>query len=88
MMGVNLIVFIIIGAIAGFLAGKVMTGHGLGLIWDIVVGILGAFLGGWLASLFGIAATNLLVLGIVAFIGACILLFVFRLVFRRGMVRT
>ena len=42
----GLIVFILVGAIAGFLAGKVMTGHGLGVIWDIVVGILGAFLGG------------------------------------------
>jgi uncharacterized membrane protein YeaQ/YmgE (transglycosylase-associated protein family) len=84
----NLIVFVIVGAIAGFLAGKVMTGHGLGLIWDIVVGILGAFVGGWLAGLFGITATNILVLGIIAFIGACILLFLFRLIFRRGMVRT
>ncbi|GAC1507571.1 MAG: GlsB/YeaQ/YmgE family stress response membrane protein [Candidatus Dormibacteraceae bacterium] len=84
----NLIVFVIVGAIAGFLADKVMTGHGLGLIWDIVVGILGAFVGGWLAStLFGIGTANLLVLGIVAFIGACILLFLFRLIFRRGMAR-
>ncbi|HMJ38582.1 MAG TPA: GlsB/YeaQ/YmgE family stress response membrane protein [Verrucomicrobiae bacterium] len=84
----GLIVFIIVGAIAGFLAGKVMTGSGLGLIWDIVVGILGAFLGGWLAGLFGIAVTNLVVEIVVAFIGACILLFLFRLIFRRGMVRT
>jgi uncharacterized membrane protein YeaQ/YmgE (transglycosylase-associated protein family) len=84
----GLIVFIIVGGIAGFLAGKVMTGSGLGLIWDIVVGILGAFLGGWLAGLFGIAVTNLVVEIVVAFIGACILLFLFRLIFRRGMVRT
>jgi uncharacterized membrane protein YeaQ/YmgE (transglycosylase-associated protein family) len=85
----GLIVFIIVGAIAGFLAGKVMTGSGLGLIWDIVVGILGAFLGGWLAGLFGIAVTNIIVEILVAFVGACILLFLFRLVFRgRGMVRT
>jgi uncharacterized membrane protein YeaQ/YmgE (transglycosylase-associated protein family) len=84
----NLIVFVIVGAIAGFLAGKVMTGHGLGLVWDIVVGVLGAFVGGWLAGLFGIATDNLLVLGIVAFVGACILLFLFRMIFRRGMVRT
>jgi uncharacterized membrane protein YeaQ/YmgE (transglycosylase-associated protein family) len=83
----GLIVFIIVGGIAGFLAGKVMTGSGLGLIWDIVVGILGAFLGGWLAGLFGIAVTNLVVEIVVAFIGACILLFLFRLIFRRGMAR-
>jgi len=81
------VVFIIVGAIAGFLAGKVMTGHGLGLIWDIVVGILGAFLGGWLAGLVGISVANVLVLGIAAFVGACILLFLFRMIFRRGAVR-
>lgn len=80
----NLIIWIIVGAIAGFLAGKVITGHGLGLIWDIVVGILGAFLGGWLAGLAGIAVTNLLVEIIVAFVGAAILLFLFRLVTSRG----
>ena len=84
----GLIVFIIVGAIAGFLAGQVMTGRGLGLIWDIVVGILGAFLGGWLAGLAGIAVTNLIVEVLVAFVGACILLFIFRMVTRRGMVRT
>ena len=81
------VVFIIVGAIAGFLAGKVMTGHGLGLIWDIVVGILGAFLGGWLAGLVGISVSSTLVLAIVAFVGACILLFLFRMIFRRGAVR-
>jgi uncharacterized membrane protein YeaQ/YmgE (transglycosylase-associated protein family) len=86
MMGI--IVWIIVGGIAGFLAGKVMTGSGLGLIWDIVVGILGAFLGGWLAGLVGIAVTNILVEIVVAFVGACILLFLFRLLTRgRGMAR-
>jgi uncharacterized membrane protein YeaQ/YmgE (transglycosylase-associated protein family) len=84
----GLIVFIIVGAIAGFLAGQVMTGRGLGLIWDIVVGILGAFLGGWLAGLVGIAVNNIIVEVLVAFVGACILLFIFRMVTRRGMVRT
>ena len=84
----NLIVFIIVGAIAGFLAGKVVTGHGLGLIWDIVVGIIGAFLGGWLAGLAGIAVTSTVALIIVAFVGAAILLAVFRLVTSRGMIRT
>ena len=84
----NLIVFIIVGAIAGFLAGKVMTGHGLGLIWDVVVGIVGAFLGSWLAGLVGIAVTSTVALIIVAFVGAVILLAIFRLLTRRGMVRT
>jgi len=62
----------------------VMTGHGMGVIWDIVVGILGAFLGGWLASLVGIAVTNILVQIVVAFIGAVILLIIFRAVAGRS----
>jgi uncharacterized membrane protein YeaQ/YmgE (transglycosylase-associated protein family) len=53
----GLIVLILIGALAGFLAGKVMTGRGLGLIWDIVVGILGAFVGGWLLFRRGMVRT-------------------------------
>jgi len=83
----NILVFIIVGAIAGFLAGKVVTGHGLGLIWDIIVGIIGAFLGGWLAGLVGIGVSSLLALAVVAFIGAVILLALFRLVTSRGMMR-
>lgn len=83
----NFIIWIIVGAIAGFLAGKVITGRGLGLIWDIVVGILGAFVGGWLAGLAGIAVTNILVEIVVAFVGAAILLLLFRLVTRRGVAR-
>ena len=83
----NLIVLVLVGLIAGFLAGRVMTGKGLGLIWDILVGILGAFLGGWLAGLVGIAVGGLLAEIVVAFIGAVILLFVFRALVGRGMLR-
>src|SRR5579864_9296592 len=81
------IVWIIVGAIAGFLASKVLTGRGMGLVWDIVVGILGAFLGGWLAGLAGIAVTNIVVEIIVAFVGALILLFIFRALTHRGAIR-
>lgn len=83
----NLIVLLLVGLIAGFLAAKVMTGHGMGLIWDLVVGILGAFLGGWLAGLLGIAVGSLLAEIVVAFFGAIILLFVFRALVGRGMLR-
>jgi uncharacterized membrane protein YeaQ/YmgE (transglycosylase-associated protein family) len=78
------IVWIIVGGIAGFLASKVLTGRGMGLIWDIVVGILGGFLGGWLAGLAGFAATNIVLEIVVAFIGAAILLVVFRALTHRG----
>jgi len=82
-----IVVWLIVGLIAGFLAGKVVTGHGMGLIWDVVVGILGAFVGGWLASLMGFAVSNILVQIIVAFIGAVILLILFRAVAGRSRMR-
>ncbi len=44
----DLIIFLAIGALAGWLAGVIMKGGGFGLIGDIIVGILGSFLGGWL----------------------------------------
>lgn len=83
----GIIVWIIVGAIAGFGASKVLTGKGMGLIWDIVVGILGAFVGGWLAGLAHIATTNIVVQIVVAFVGAVILLIIFRAVSGRGRMR-
>jgi uncharacterized membrane protein YeaQ/YmgE (transglycosylase-associated protein family) len=84
----GIIVWIIVGAVAGFLASKVLTGKGMGLLWDIVVGILGAFLGGWLASLAGISVVNIFMEVVVAFVGAVILLVVFRALTHRGMIHT
>jgi uncharacterized membrane protein YeaQ/YmgE (transglycosylase-associated protein family) len=83
----GLIVFILIGALAGFMASKVLSGRGMGLLWDIVVGILGAFLGGWLAGLVGIGVTNIIVEILVAFVGALILLAIFRALTHRGVMR-
>jgi len=80
------IVWIIVGGIAGFLASKVLSGKGMGLLWDIVVGILGGFLGGWLAGLAGIAVSNLLMEIVVAFVGAAILLIIFRALTHRGLI--
>ncbi|HEX9100306.1 MAG TPA: GlsB/YeaQ/YmgE family stress response membrane protein [Candidatus Dormibacteraeota bacterium] len=80
------IVWIIVGAIAGFLASKVLTGKGMGLLWDIVVGILGAFLGGWIAGLMGISVGNIVMEVVVAFVGAVILLVVFRALTHRGVI--
>ncbi len=83
----NIVIWIIVGGIAGFLASKVLSGKGMGLIWDVVVGILGAFVGGWLAGLVGISVSNILVLVVVAFVGAVILLVIFRAVTSRGKMR-
>jgi uncharacterized membrane protein YeaQ/YmgE (transglycosylase-associated protein family) len=87
----GILVWIIVGAIAGFVASKVVTGRGMGLLWDIVVGILGAFLGGWLAGLAGIPVSTgtFTISGLLAaFVGAVILLVVFRTLTHRGMLHT
>ncbi len=70
----NVIWWLIVGLIAGFLASRVMRGGGYGLIGDIVVGIIGAIIGGWLAGFLGLGSFGLIGTIIVAFIGACILL--------------
>ena len=85
---VNLIVWLIVGAVAGYLASKVLTGKGMGIIWDIVVGILGALLGGFLLGLIGISASNIFMEIVIAFVGAVILLVVFRAATSRGKIRT
>jgi uncharacterized membrane protein YeaQ/YmgE (transglycosylase-associated protein family) len=85
----GIVIFIIVGAIAGFVASKVISGKGMGLLWDIVVGILGAFLGAWLASLIVMPVDmgTFTIGGVVsAFVGAVILLVVFRALTHRGMI--
>ena len=52
--------YIIIGIVAGFLAGKVMRGGGFGLIINLLLGILGGVLGGWVFALFGLSALSLI----------------------------
>jgi uncharacterized membrane protein YeaQ/YmgE (transglycosylase-associated protein family) len=75
-----LIIVLIIGGIAGWLAGVVMKGRGFGLFGDIVIGIVGAFLGSFLLSLFGIAFYGLIGVLLTAFIGAVVLLLLARLI--------
>jgi uncharacterized membrane protein YeaQ/YmgE (transglycosylase-associated protein family) len=70
----------IVGGIAGFLAGKVMSGGGFGVLVDIIVGIVGAVIGGWVFGLIGISAGGMIGSIVVAFIGACILLWLLRLI--------
>jgi len=78
--------WIVVGLIAGFLAGVVVKGSGFGLIGDIIVGVLGGLLGGWIATTFlhigdmsGINLGSILI----AFGGAVILLLILRLIRRR-----
>jgi uncharacterized membrane protein YeaQ/YmgE (transglycosylase-associated protein family) len=83
--------WIIVGLIAGFLAGQVMRGGGYGVIGDIIVGVLGGLLGGWIAYYFfqvgdtmnGIDMVSILV----AFMGAILLILVLRMIGGRRSVR-
>lgn len=70
--------FLIIGLIAGWLAGKVMRGGGYGVVGDMIVGVIGALLGGWLFSLLGISAGGLIGSIITAFVGAVVLIAILR----------
>jgi uncharacterized membrane protein YeaQ/YmgE (transglycosylase-associated protein family) len=79
----NLILFLIIGIAAGFIAGRIMKGRGFGLIGDLIVGVIGAFIGVWVFGLLGIHAGGLIGLLIAATAGALVLLFGIRLVKRR-----
>jgi uncharacterized membrane protein YeaQ/YmgE (transglycosylase-associated protein family) len=81
----NVLWWLLVGLVAGFLASRVMRGGGYGLIGDIIVGLIGAFIGGWLAGLLGIGGSSSLIVTIViAFIGACILLAILHAVTRGG----
>jgi uncharacterized membrane protein YeaQ/YmgE (transglycosylase-associated protein family) len=77
----GIIVWILIGAVAGWLAGLLVKGSGFGLFADIAVGIVGAFVGGWLAGLLGFGASAGLIGSIItATIGAVLLLLALRAV--------
>jgi uncharacterized membrane protein YeaQ/YmgE (transglycosylase-associated protein family) len=83
--------WIVVGLIAGFLAGQVMRGGGYGLIGDIIVGVVGGLLGGWVGTTLlhidaGVSGINLESI-LVAFAGAVLLIVILRLVGGRRAVR-
>jgi uncharacterized membrane protein YeaQ/YmgE (transglycosylase-associated protein family) len=80
----SLIVILVIGLIAGWLAGQIMKGSGFGLVGDLVVGVIGAFIGGWLWTTLHMPSIGpwWLTAIVSAVIGACILLFILRLIKR------
>jgi uncharacterized membrane protein YeaQ/YmgE (transglycosylase-associated protein family) len=75
--------FILIGLVAGWLAGQIMGAGGYGVLGDIVVGIVGAVLGGWIFGLLGISAGTLIGSLVVATIGAIIFIAILRALSRR-----
>jgi uncharacterized membrane protein YeaQ/YmgE (transglycosylase-associated protein family) len=88
----QILIWALVGLVAGFLASHLALGHGLGLFWDIIVGIVGAFFGGIVLA--GFLHFSIVVAGhpiisamIMAFIGAAILLLIVRLFAGRGVRR-
>jgi uncharacterized membrane protein YeaQ/YmgE (transglycosylase-associated protein family) len=78
----GIVAWIVVGLIAGWLAGLVMKGGGYGLVGDLVLGVIGAIVGGWLGSTFlglGVSGINIESI-VVAAVGAIIVVFASRLV--------
>ena len=68
--------YIIIGLLAGFIAGKIMRGGGFGVLLNLLIGVVGGILGGWLFALFGIAVSGLWGSFVTSVIGAVLLLWI------------
>jgi uncharacterized membrane protein YeaQ/YmgE (transglycosylase-associated protein family) len=78
--GMGFLAWIVVGLIAGWLAGQVMKGGGYGVLIDVILGLLGGVLGGWIFSMLGIwPGGGLIGSIIVAFVGAVILVWITRL---------
>ena len=79
----SLLIWLALGAIAGFVAGQIMKGRGFGVLGNIIVGILGSFLGGYIFSSLGVSAGGGMIGSILtAVIGAVVLLFLVGLIKR------
>ncbi len=79
----EIVVWVVIGLVVGFVASRVMLGHGLGIVGDVAVGLVGAVIGGVLTVLFGVSFSvpghPVIAQAIVAFLGAVLLLGLLRL---------
>jgi uncharacterized membrane protein YeaQ/YmgE (transglycosylase-associated protein family) len=74
----NILIWIVSGILAGWLAGMLVKGRGFGLIGDFIVGLIGGVLGGWIFGFFGISATNWLGQILVAALGGVVLVVIIR----------
>lgn len=80
MSGHQIIIWLVIGGVAGWLAGLIVSGTGYGLLADILIGIVGAFIGGWLTTVFGVhVGSGFAPSLVVAVLGAVVLLIILRL---------
>lgn len=72
----SLLLFLVVGAAAGWIASTLVRGHGIGLVGNLVIGVIGAIVGGLLFDLLGLQATGLIGTLIMAVVGAIVLLVV------------
>jgi uncharacterized membrane protein YeaQ/YmgE (transglycosylase-associated protein family) len=75
----GILAWLLVGLISGWLAGTFMKGSGYGVVGDIIVGLIGAGIGGFLSGVFINGSVGFWGSILVAFIGACILIFIMRL---------
>ena len=80
----GLILWLVTGIIAGWLAGQVVQGGGFGFVWDLVLGLLGGVVGGFLMSLVGLSANGWIAEIVVAAIGAVVLVWISRFIRREA----
>ena len=78
----SLLWFLLIGLIAGWLAGVIIKGSGYGVIGDIIIGIVGSFIGGHVLGWLGVGASGTIGSLLTALLGAIILIFIVRLIKR------
>ena len=76
----SLLIFLAIGALAGWLAGQIMKGGGFGVVGNIIVGVIGSVIGGFLFKVLGLASFGLIGSIITATVGAVVLLFLIGLI--------
>ena len=78
----SLIIFLVIGLVAGWLASRIMRAGPFGLVGDLIVGVIGSFIGVWLFGLLGVSAGGILGSLVMALVGAIVLLYLLRLLKR------
>ena len=78
----SILIVLLVGAVAGWLAGVIMKGSGFGLVGDIIIGLFGGLIGGWLLPMIGVSFGGIIGSIIMSVIGAVILIFIIRLVRR------
>ncbi|WP_319467961.1 GlsB/YeaQ/YmgE family stress response membrane protein [uncultured Pseudodesulfovibrio sp.] len=76
----GIIAFLLIGLVAGFLAGKILKGGGFGLVGNMIVGLVGAIVGGFVFRFVGVQTTSMIGELVTATVGALLFLFVLGLI--------